>query len=372
MDNKRKIDRREFIKDISLAGLGLAVSPALLDLNARKSSAQAGMSKVVIASHSEAVKGVKVNAEIARDLVNSGIMQFTGQTTVGDAWASVLPGLSPGDLVTIKVNCINRSLPSHPEVADAIVTGLMAAGVKENNIIIWDRANHELTGCGYKRNTGKTGVRCFGTDERGWGYDKHVRLAGKSVRLSKILTSSDHIINVPVLKDHGTSGVTLSMKNHYGSVDRPGSLHGGQCDLYIGELNNVPEIRDKTRFVVLDGLLGIYQGGPGGQPQFVYNSVIMSQDPVALDYQGWKILEDERQKHGRALPQPRHIKTAAGLGLGTSDPNNIHVEMLSVSEQAVTAEGKLKTTWGALKKSHTGHSLLRVEQAASLFRRSWR
>jgi uncharacterized protein (DUF362 family) len=350
MDNKKKIDRREFIKDVSLAGLGLAVGPALLDLNARKSSAQVGMSKIVIARHSEAVKGVKVNAEVAQNLVNSGIMQFTGQTTVGDAWASVLPGLSPDDLVTIKVNCKNISLPTHPEVVDAIVSGLIAAGVKENNIIIWDNEDGRLTACGYKRNTGGTGVRCFSTGERGWEYDKQVGLAGKSVRLSKILTSSDHIINVPVIKDHDRSGVTLSMKNHYGSIDKPSSLHDGQCDPYIGELNNLPEIKDKTRFIVLDSLTGIYQGGPGGQPQFVYNSVILGQDPVAVDYQGWKILEAERQKHGRALPQPRHIKTAAGLGLGTSDPNNIHVEMLSVSEQAVTAEGKLKTTWGTLKK----------------------
>ena len=50
------------------------------------------------------------------------------------------------------------------------------------------------------------------------------------------------------------------------------------------------------------------------------------------------------------MPQPRHIKTAANLGVGTNDPNNIHVEMLSVEEQAVTASGKLKTTWGALKR----------------------
>ena len=36
MDNKRRMDRREFIKGVSLAGLGLAVGPALLDLSARQ------------------------------------------------------------------------------------------------------------------------------------------------------------------------------------------------------------------------------------------------------------------------------------------------------------------------------------------------
>ena len=350
MDINRKMDRREFIRDASLVGLGLAAGPALLDLSAHRPLALAGISKIVIANHPEAVNGMKVNAEIAQNLVDSTIMQFTGQTTVGDAWASVLTDFSPDDLVTIKVNCINRSLPTHPQVVDAIVAGLIAAGVKDNNIIIWDRTNHELTNCGYKRNTGDTGVRCFGSNEGGWGYDKQVKLGNRTSRLAKILTSSDHIINAPVLKDHGTSGITLSMKNHYGSVDNPGSLHGGQCDPYIAELNNVPEIKDKTRMIVLDGLIGIYQGGPGGQPQFAYNSVILGQDTVALDYQGWKILEAERQKRGRALPEPRQIKTAAKLELGTNDPDSIHVEMLEVQEQTVRAAAKLKTTWGSIKK----------------------
>ena len=76
---------------------------------------------------------------------------------------------------------------------------------------------------------------------------------------------------------------------------------------------------------MLDACLGIYQGGPGGSPQFKYNSIILGQDPVAVDYHGWEILEAERQKHGRALPQAKHIKTAAGMGLGTNDPDEIEM-----------------------------------------------
>jgi uncharacterized protein (DUF362 family) len=348
--DKKKMNRREFIRDVSIAGLGLAAGPTLLDMSARKASAQAGMSNLVIATHPDVVSGVRVDAEIAQIMVDAGIMQLTGEATVGNAWASVLPALSPNDVVSIKVNCINSSLSTHPQVVDAIVTGLIAAGVKDNNIIIWDRTNHELTNCGYRRNTENTGVRCFGTNQGGWGYDEQVNLAGRSGRLSKILTSSDHLINVPVLKDHGMSGVTLSMKNHYGSINNPGALHGGGCDPFIAELNNVPEIRDKTRMIVLDACLGIYRGGPSGAPQFKYNSVILGQDPVALDYQGWTILEAERKKHGMALPQPKNIKTAASMELGTNDPSKIHVEMLDVETQAVRAAGKLSTTWGAIKK----------------------
>jgi hypothetical protein len=55
-----------------------------------------------------------------------------------------------------------------------------------------------------------------------------------------------------LLKDHGRAGITASMKNHYGSVDKPGNLHGGQCNPYVAELNNIPEIRDKTRLIMKD------------------------------------------------------------------------------------------------------------------------
>ena len=285
-----------------------------------------------------------------KKIVDAGIMQYTGQTTVADAWASVLPELSPNDVVTIKVNCINSSLSSHPEVTDAIASGLIAAGVKDNNIIIWDRTNNELLRSGFKYNISDTGIRCFGTDERGWGYDKQVKISNRNVRLSKILLNTDHLINVPLLKDHGTAGVTVSMKNHYGSVDNPGSLHGNQCDPYVAELNNVPEIKDKTRLIVLDGILGIYKGGPMGSPQFVYNSVIIGQDTVAVDYQGWEILKSEHEKHGMNLSLPKHIDTARKMGLGTDNPTNTIIDLIDVKEgSAVDSKGKFYNTWGSRK-----------------------
>jgi len=345
----KKIDRREFIKDASLAGLGLAVGASLIGMTARNSSAQ-NVSKLVIASHADAVNGVRINPDIAKKIVDTGIMQYTSQKTVADAWASVFPSLSPNDLVTIKVNCINSSLSSHPEVVDAITSGLISAGIKDSNIIIWDRTNNELLRSGFSYNVGDTGIRCFGSDERGWGYDKQVKLANRNVRLSKILMNTTHLINVPLLKDHGTAGITASMKNHYGSVDNPGALHDNDCDPYIAELNNVTEIKEKTRLIVLDGFLGVYIGGPMGSPQFVYNSVIMSQDPVAMDYQAWKILLSERQKHGMNLPLPRHIETAKKMGFGTNAPENTNIELVDAKRQsAVDLKGKLETTWGSRK-----------------------
>ncbi len=350
MEENQKIDRRKFIKDLSLIGLGVTLGSSLFNLSERKAFSQ-DVSKIVVSEHPDAVTGVRINEESARKAVDVGIMQFTGQNNLADAWASVFPSISPKEIVSIKVNCINSQLPTHPEVVNAIVNGLVSAGFSENNIIIWDRTNHELINSRFKYNIGDSGVRCFGSDQREWGYDKQVNVANRNLRLSKILTSSDHIINVPVLKDHGMARVTLSMKNHYGSVNNPGILHDSECDPYIAELNNLPDIKEKTRLIVLDGLLGIYIGGPGGSPQFAYNSIIIGQDPVAVDYYGWKILESERKKRGQNLPQPKHIMTAAKLGLGTNDPEKILVDMINAKEQSpVSPAKKLNTTWGSVKE----------------------
>ena len=62
------------------------------------------------------------------------------------------------------------------------------------------------------------------------------------------------------------------------------------------------------------------------------NALLMSRDPVALDYVGWQILEQKRAEKGmkslRALGRsPDYIATAADPKhrLGTNDPNQIEV-----------------------------------------------
>jgi uncharacterized protein (DUF362 family) len=49
---------------------------------------------------------------------------------------------------------------------------------------------------------------------------------GQTSHLSKILTRMcTYLVNVPVLKDHGKVGITLSLKNHYGTIDNPMDCH---------------------------------------------------------------------------------------------------------------------------------------------------
>lgn len=347
----RGIDRRTFLKIVSITGAAGLIYPQRL----LSGIAPLANSRVVLIEDSSATSGVTIDAAVAQSMVNCGIMNLAQEFDVGEAWKALLPGVSETSVIAIKVNCINSSLSSHPEVAYAIANALTqmdfgGTPFPENNIIIFDRTNYELTSAGYTLNTTTTGVRCFGTNRSGVGYSGETYdINGSTQTLSTIVTEmADFMVNLSVLKNHGTAGVTLSMKNHYGTCNSPGSIHGNHCDPYIPALNALAPIRDKQLVHICDALLGIYSGGPSGSPQFAANTFIMSADPVTVDYQGRVILVDNGcTTDDRA----HHIETAAGApyNLGTADP--AEMDIVTVSNPA-GVDGGLGLTNIMLQQNH--------------------
>lgn len=318
-----RITRREFIKAALIGGIAATAAPEAIG----KAISSQKRSKVVYIHDPGFSSKMKLNPEPMRSAIESLIKELTGKNSPSEAWKTILRGYEKGQIVGIKVNCINRRCPSHPEVVYALVESLLEAGVAEEDIIIWDRRSDELDRKGgYKLNRSGKGVRCFGTDEPGWGYEeKPVLIEDQQVRLSRILTCCDHLINVPVLKDHRRAGVTLSLKNHLGSVDQPKLLHGNNCDPYLAKLNALPEIRDRTRLILLDAVLGICKGGPGGPPQFAPNILAVSTDTVAIDRFGLDLINEERRRREleEATGLAKHLKTAASIGLGAYEKEKI-------------------------------------------------
>jgi hypothetical protein len=331
-----KIKRRDFIKNLSVAAMGTSMIPPLSIMPYKRIPRQGSKSRVVIIRNPKASSnnGQTIDPEIIQNMMNDAIKKLTGQKNVADAYASLFPKQRKNDIIAIKVNCMQTHpfTESSQKTADAIVNGLKSAGIAENNIILYDWRNDDLASCGYTRNTGSSGVRCFGNDEKGWGYEEvAISPGGANVHLSKILTRCTHLINIPALRDHPTIGVSLSLKNHYGSVDSPVSLHGPNftCEPHIAELNALDEIKKRQRLMVLPALVGVYQGHHS-PPQFEYNGLIVSQDPVAVDYLGYKLIEEQRTKNDlRPLAKtgryPTYIETSAKLGLGTKDPNKMDI-----------------------------------------------
>jgi uncharacterized protein (DUF362 family) len=313
-------------------------------------------SDVVQCYNQDAVRSNVIYPEIVQSMMDESVMALTGIPQVGEAWKSLFPGIATDSVIGIKVNCINYRLSTHPEVTNAIVEGLARMQVGGSpflriNVIIWDRGSSELTNAGYTIYTGSDPdtVRCYGVDGN-WDVGNPLNVNGVTSNPAPQLSQScDYLINAACLKDHSTARMTLTLKNHYGTVHNPGSLHGNHCNPYLPSLS--AQIRDvlgdKQKLYIADGLFGIYTGGPGGSPQFVPELLLMSEDTVAIDYHGQSIINTERQAHGLNPKYAEHITTAAGppYDLGTTEINLIELNNVGLAgSRAVPTPAGLQVT----------------------------
>lgn len=293
-------------------------------------SAPAGRSKVVLVKNVAAVgERNQINQAVVAEMLEKGLLALTGADSAQAAWRTFI---QPDEVVGLKINCLfGRGASTHPEVTWTIAQSLQQAGVPAEQIIIWDRSDGDLQKSGYTLNRNGAGVKCYGTES---DYEPEATSHGSfNGRLSQILTRQiTALINVPILKDHSLAGITVSMKNHYGSFDNPGAHHGNNCDPYIADLNDLPVIREKTRLIICDALRPTAEGGPQYSPRHVwtFGGLLLSTDPVALDYWGWRILEARRQETGlgtleQAGRPPRQLASAAARGVGTQDPDRIEL-----------------------------------------------
>lgn len=236
----------------------------------------------------------------------------------------------PSDVVGIKVGTLaGPGLSPHPELVQLIAHWLTAAGVREGNIVIWDRLDNELQRAGFKLNREGKGLRCLGTNQdydwtpREWG-------PGASCFAGILVNELTALINVAVLKDHDLAGVSAGLKNWYGVIHNPNKYHDSGCDPYVAHLAASPIIRDKARLTIIDGLVAQCHGGPARSPRWAWplNSVMVSTDPVALDTIAWNMIEARRREMGlKSLAaeqrEPKWIASAAQLGLGENRPDRI-------------------------------------------------
>jgi uncharacterized protein (DUF362 family) len=149
---------------------------------------------------------------------------------------------------------------------------------------------------------------------------------------AKILTQCDVVINMPVLKNHNIIGVTMAMKNMYGVINNPSTMHGSACNPYIADLNMIPQIRQRVRFVVGDMMTAVYEGGPSYKPEYAWNEdgLIVGEGQVAIDTVSAGIVERKRAEKGLQTLQQKgtpltYLATAADAQhrLGTNDPARI-------------------------------------------------
>ena len=387
----------------------------------------------------------RIHAEAVNAMMDCGMCALTGADDPREAWKSFF---GPDDVVGIKVNPVGRKPKpdeagrvvnavgsiSSPEVLLKIVAELKTAGVKPRNIIVFERYAEEFIDAGYANlmyERAMDGVRWYASAARYHqqqvnieGFDEprsafspelvsHVVGYDPSQFVHMGFTSQHHdpkddrafrthcsmivtrlvnkIITIPVLKDHRSAGVTLSLKNLSHGMNNnvarshlSGFTHGGiasrvgwvessrpagitspqrqqasdvtasgpnQCNTFIPTAVSQRPIREKATLHIMDGLIGVYEGGPGNWNKtwgtWRHQGLFFATDPVALDHVGWDIINARRAAMGWApveemgllgqTPQKAIARHLAGLA-AKSGP-----EAIALGVPAQTRQGGLAT-----------------------------
>ncbi len=312
-----ELTRRQFLIRSGSAALGAAIAPRGSSSSEASSAAK---SRVVLVRNEKALDAsARPSPDAVREMLDAALMRFSGQTDPKAAWSQYI---KPSDTVGIKMNVMMNA--THPEVVRAIVQRLLDIGVKDENIIIWDR------------NRAGVGTKGVEVRNRDFGYDE-------KTHLSKIVTEKcTALINVPGIKAHWIAGVAVALKNWVGAIsglnpsDR-GVTYAIHADSAAEccQFNAMPPVRDKCRLVIVDALRPLCHGGPQVNPRFLwpYKGLLVSTDPVAMDTVCEKIVQDRRDemKLGPIRPPAKHVRLAdTKYHLGTSDWNKIDLVRLTI------------------------------------------
>lgn len=330
--------------------------------------------KVVEVYHPASVAQSKINGDAVRDMMERGMCELTGAKDEATAWKKFF---KPGDVVAVKGSAVGQPLSiSQHETLKEVFRGLALAGVRSQDIILYERYEVELFGAGFDRIIPQGARFAFvshnadGTQTEIDNYDPETY-----VEFTKVMTGVDgktpinrrshlnmviskqatKVINVAALKDHSSAGVTMALKNmSHGFVNNVCRTHidagNNWCGTFIPAIVAMPKIRQKVVLHIGDGLIGTYDGGPGNWNQhfktWEYRSLFFATDPVAMDRIGWEILDKKRVAEG--LPklkdsgikatnpgfeqfdyrQPEHVLLAAQAGLGEADLKKIqHIRL---------------------------------------------
>jgi len=314
------MDRRQFIRRSFHAALGLALARPSRWLQAagadQKAAAALNFSIPEAASHPQIViaKGGSP-AEMTKAALEAigGMGRF----------------IAKGDRVLIKPNVSWDSSSelganTHPEIVKLLTELCLRAGARR--VVVMDNTIDEPRRC-FARSGIEAAVTAAGglIQFQGDRTFRETDLGGAIGRWPVMtpLFEADKFINVPVVKSHGLSKLTATMKNLYGIVgSRRGRLHA-----HINE-----SIVDLARFVrptlvILDAYSVMARNGPsGGRAEDLIHprTIAVGTDQVALDAYAATLL-------GLRAEEVGYIKLAHDRGLGNMRYSDLRVKELRVA-----------------------------------------
>ncbi len=297
------------------------------------------------------------------EMVEEGIKKFTGREDLKKAWLEILVNYKAGDKIAIKpnfnfLNHGDKYTITSPQLIDSVVRQLVdAVGVNPEDIFLYDLCKKIPAGIvrdriGYPVNyvgrmdsdtiLDKIKLRLhYGLASADTGAEINMRENitdenGNPVRcfIPKVVTQAQHLINMPLLTNHIFITNSGALKNHFGTVrfsnfnSYPAALHGKVLDKSVTDINQHYQIKNKTRIIIGDGLLGVFDRGEGKGRKvwktFDDNfprSIFISADPVAIDSVMASMVIRERKRHGFNILSTEYLSDAMNNGLGIREIN---------------------------------------------------
>lgn len=283
------------------------------------------------------------NQIIIDNMLDAGMSRLCGVSS-DEAWRLFF---DPSETVGIKVVPVGGpEVLSSYELVNSIINKLIHIGVKQRNVIVFDRFKSDFIQFGYDKHI-KSGTRWECSSEE---FDfVQLRLDGKSGKsfmarnisgysadhffdfpvahraterdgpeifrshlCCTVANNVDKMISIPVLKDHVASGITFALKNlshglfnnvyrtHRLSADGKW-LRENCCEDFIPAAAAHATVREKAVLFIGDSIMCAYHAGPGAwNPHFSAtnrNALLFATDPVAMDTIGIELLNEVRKNH---------------------------------------------------------------------------
>ena len=234
-----------------------------------------------------------------------------------------------GQSVVIKPNIgwdasPERAADTNPLLINRIIKHCYEAGAKD--VFVFDHTCDNWLRCysnsGIERAVKDAGGKMVPANNESYYHEVKIK---KSKNLSQALVhelilSSDVFINVPVLKEHGSAGLTICMKNLMGVVWDRGYWHRNNLHQCIAEF---PLFR-KPDLNIIDAYYVMKRNGPRGVSKddlVEMKSQIISTDIVAADAAAAKLF-------GINPDNISYIKIADQMKIGTKDLTKLSIKRI--------------------------------------------
>jgi uncharacterized protein (DUF362 family) len=238
-----------------------------------------------------------------------------------------------GQTVVVKPNIgWNRTVEyganTNPGLVSRIIQHCLEAGAKK--VYVFDHPcdfwTETYKNSGIEEAAKNAGAVVVPADKEGYYQLKTNNSASilKSTKIHELILESDVFINVPVLKNHGSSRLTIAMKNLMGIVWDRGFFHDNGLHECIAEscMYRKPDLN------IVDAYRVMLQYGPRGgstdkEAVAMMKSLLISTDIVAIDAAGAKLF-------GADPAKIKHIKYAHDKKIGNMNLDALNIKKISI------------------------------------------